>query len=57
MHKTWVQTIPGILLLAAIVAKLRDAFNLAVPTGYQDQTGFHTGVKPPKKQESWPPFW
>ena len=28
-----------------------------VPIGYQDETGFHHGVIPPKKEVVWPPFW
>ncbi len=32
--------------LAAMVAKVRAAIETQVPVGYQDETGFHTGVKP-----------
>ena len=28
-----------------------------VPVGYQDETGFHHGVTPAKKEVVWPPFW
>jgi len=28
-----------------------------VPIGYQDETGFHHGVTPAKKEVVWPPFW
>lgn len=31
---------------AAIVAKVRAAIEAQAPIGYQDETGFHTGVKP-----------
>ena len=31
---------------AAIVAKIRAAVDSLAPIGYQDETGFHTGVKP-----------
>jgi hypothetical protein len=30
----------------ALVAKARAALEAQVPIGYQDETGFHTGVKP-----------
>jgi hypothetical protein len=32
-----------------IVAKLRKAIRIEIPIGYQDETGFHMGVKPAKK--------
>ncbi len=56
MYKAW-QTIPGILLFAAMLAKIRDAFKFEIPVGYQDETGFHTGVKPSGQKETWPPVW
>jgi len=31
---------------AAMVAKIRAAIESLAPIGYQDETGFHTGVKP-----------
>jgi hypothetical protein len=33
-------------VFAAIAAKVRAAIEAQVPLGYQDETGFHTGVKP-----------
>jgi hypothetical protein len=57
MNKTWLQAFPGILLFAAFVAKVRDAFKFEVPVGYQDETGFHTGVKRSETGESFPPVW
>jgi hypothetical protein len=57
MNKTWFQTLPGILLFAAFVTKVRDAFKFEVPVGYQDETGFHTGVKRADTGESFPPVW
>jgi hypothetical protein len=38
-----------------IVAKLRKAIRIEIPTGYQDETGFHMGVQPAKKEIKWPP--
>jgi hypothetical protein len=33
-------------VFAMIAAKARAAFEALVPLGYQDETGFHTGIKP-----------
>jgi len=33
------------LLIAGIITKLRAAVKIEVPVGYQDETGFHFGVK------------
>ena len=57
MYKAWLQTFPKVLLLGAVIGKLRDAFRFNVPVGYQDEKGFHVGPKPPKPQQSWPEFW
>ncbi len=57
MNKAWLQTIPGLLLLGAMLTKLRDTFRFEIPVGYQDETGFHTGVKPAAPKESFPEFW
>ncbi len=38
-----------------IVSKLRNAVRIGIPAGYEDETGFHTGVNPAEK-ESTPPF-
>jgi hypothetical protein len=40
-----------------ITAKLRDIKKIEIPTGYQDETGFHLGVKPAEKKVKWPPEW
>jgi hypothetical protein len=45
------------LHLHEIVAKLRKAIRIEIPTGYQDETGFHMGVKPAEKEIKWPPIW
>jgi hypothetical protein len=41
--------------LNGIIAKLRKAIRIEIPIGYQDETGFHMGVKPAEKQVMWPP--
>jgi hypothetical protein len=33
-----------------IIAKLRKAIRIEIPIGYQDETGFHKGVKPAEKK-------
>jgi hypothetical protein len=56
MHKTWLHTFALSLLFGGIIAKLRSAvaiFN--VPVGYQDESGFHLGVK--QTQDRWPAIW
>jgi hypothetical protein len=37
----------GLLAIFAVMfAKVRAAFEALAPIGYQDETGFHTGVRP-----------
>ena len=38
-------------------AKLRKAVWTELRTGYQDETGFHSGVKPAENDIQWPPVW
>jgi hypothetical protein len=42
--------------VSKIVAKLREAIRIEIPIGYQDETGFHMGVKPAEKEIKWPPI-
>ena len=39
---------------AGIIAKLRNMVKIEVPVGYQDETGFHYGVKSADKEAKWP---
>jgi hypothetical protein len=55
MHKTWLQAFALNLLLIAIAAKMRSLFASHVPLGYQDEAGFHYGVKPTR--DNWPATW
>jgi hypothetical protein len=41
--------------MSGIVAKLRELIGIVIPIGYQDETGFHTGVKPAEKEVKCPP--
>jgi len=57
MHKPWPHTGSFGLHLHEIAARLRKAVTFEIPTGYQDETGFHMGVKPAEKDVKWPPVW
>lgn len=43
--------------LAGMIAKLRRAVSIEIPVGYQDETGFHTGVKSAAEEAKWPTAW
>jgi len=45
------------LMLHGVVAKLRNAVRIEIPIAYQDEAGFHYGVKPAEKEAKWPSFW
>jgi hypothetical protein len=57
IHKPWPHMISFGLHLHEIVAKLQKTISIQVPTGYQDETGFHMGVKPADKEIKWPSVW
>ena len=42
---------------ASIATKLRAAIEGLAPVGYQDETGFHTGVKPRDEQAAGIATW
>jgi hypothetical protein len=44
-------------VLSRIFLKLREAVRPEVRTGYQDETGFHYGVKPAESEIQWPSVW
>lgn len=39
-------TVTLLTVFASIAARVRAAIEAQAPIGYQDETGFHTGVKP-----------
>jgi hypothetical protein len=43
------------LVVHALSARFHAAVESLVPVGYQDETGFHTGVKRSGDSEKWPP--
>jgi hypothetical protein len=45
------------LIVHGVVAKLRNAVRIDIPIGYQDETGFHMGVKPAQNKAQWPSVW
>jgi len=57
LNKPWSNTISAGLHLQGIITKLRNAVRIEIPTGYQDETGFHMGVKPAGKEAKWPSVW
>jgi hypothetical protein len=50
MPKQWQHTGSFGFHLHEFVAKLRNAFRMEIPVGYQDETGFHLGVQPAPKE-------
>jgi len=56
MHKTWLHAFALNLLFIQIVAKLRNIYDSHIPLGYQDETGFHYGVKKASDHRS-PTIW
>jgi hypothetical protein len=48
MTKTATPEVTGgiFTIFALLAAKVRAAIAAEMPIGYQDETGFHTGVKP-----------
>jgi hypothetical protein len=57
IHKTWLNVDAMASLPAALIARLKNAVNIQIPTGYQDETGFHMGVKPAESKVKWPSVW
>jgi hypothetical protein len=43
------------MIVHAIAAKFHATMDNLVPVGYQDESGFHTGVKRSSSGETWPP--
>lgn len=46
---------PVVLKIAAVIARVRASFHFEVPTGYQDESGFHYGTQPRRSDVTWPP--
>jgi len=57
MHKPMPDTASVGLMFHGIFAKMRNAIRFEIPIGYQDETGFHMGVKPAEKDVKGPSVW
>lgn len=57
INKAWFHTGTSGFSPAGLIAKLRNAVKFEIPMGYQDEMGFHTGVKAAEKQIKWPTTW
>jgi hypothetical protein len=55
IHKPLPYMVPIGLRLHELAAKLKRAINIEAPIGYQDENGFHMGVKPTERKMKWPP--
>jgi hypothetical protein len=42
---------------AGLIAKLKSALTFEIPTGFQDETGFHEGVERDESEIQWPATW
>ena len=56
IHKVSILPAMMVLLVAAIAAKVRAMIDAQIPMGYQDEGGFHNGVKPAAESD-WPSLW
>ena len=56
-HKPWSHTGSIGFSPAGLIAKLRNMVKIEVPVGYQDENGFHSGMKNAEKEMKWPSVW
>ena len=57
LSKPWTHSVNTGSVLAGMMAKLKNAVKIQIPNGYQDETGFHLGVKSAKSEPQWPSVW
>ena len=57
INKAWFHAGSAGFSPAGIIARLKNAVKFEIPTGYQDETGFHLGVKAAEKEIKWPATW
>jgi hypothetical protein len=57
INKPWFHTGLSGFSPAGLIARLKNAIKFNIPTGYQDETGFHLGVKAAEKDIQWPATW
>ena len=54
-HQPLPDAIAWVAAFHRIFLKLRKTVRMEVRTGYQDETGFHNGIKPAENEIQWPP--
>jgi hypothetical protein len=57
LQKTWPDAVSTGVNFGGLVSRFKNALKFEVPTAYQDETGFHFGVKPAEKEVKWPMVW
>jgi hypothetical protein len=57
INKAWVHAGISGFSPAGFLARLKNAVKIEIPTGYQDETGFHAGVKAAEQEIKWPTTW
>jgi hypothetical protein len=57
INKAWFHAGTSGFSPAGIIARLRNAVKFEIPMGYQDESGFHAGVKAAEKEIKWPSTW
>lgn len=57
INKAWFHAGIAGLSPVGIIARIKNAVKLEIPIGYQDETGFHTGVKAAEQDCKWPTTW
>jgi len=57
MNKEWFPAHNASSSPMGILAWLKSALKIEIPVGYQDETGFHTGVQAEGKELKWPTTW
>jgi hypothetical protein len=57
INKTWFNHGIAGFSPTGLFMRLKNAIKLDIPVGYQDETGFHTGVKADEKERKWPATW
>jgi hypothetical protein len=57
LDRAWTHAEIAGIPFAGLFAKLKSAVNIEIPLGYQDEMGFHSGVKPDGAEVEWPAKW
>jgi hypothetical protein len=51
-YRRWLHSAPKTVSLAGLIARFRDSLKSQIPVGYQDESGFHFGVKTAKNESN-----